>query len=60
MGLKTREWRKLLMCPNVVVGAGLFGECEWERRLWLWVSIRARERRKEMNVMGVMKSCYLD
>jgi len=51
----TQWWKKDFMRPNMVVGGG---EGVWEcvRREWFRESISARERRKEMNVRGAIRS----
>jgi hypothetical protein len=55
--LKISEWKNSFARPRKVEGAGRDGECEWVRREWLRESMRARERRKETNVKGAIRSC---
>jgi hypothetical protein len=54
MRVKIIEWKNCLIWLKRVRGGG--GEWEAVRRAWLWVSIRARERRKERNVRGAMNN----
>ena len=49
-------WRNDFIRPRTVVG-GAEDVWEWVRREWFRESIRARERRKEMNVSGAIRSC---
>ena len=48
--MKIIEWKNCLTWLKTVGGG------EAVRRAWLWVSIRARERRKERNVRGAMNN----